>query len=140
MEFSVTSIHDLKDVSVYLLNLLNSSSVVVLEGEMGAGKTTFVQETLKAMGIEELNGSPTYSLINQYKSLFFGDVFHLDLYRLKSLEEVFDIGIEDILYQNAISFIEWPEIMQELLPDNTIWVYISITENNNRIITIKNEN
>ena len=140
MEFSVTSIHDLKDVSVYLLNLLNSSSVVVLEGEMGAGKTTFVQETLKAMGIEELNGSPTYSLINQYKSLFFGDVFHLDLYRLKSLEEVFDIGIEDILYQNAISFIEWQEIMQELLPDNTIWVYIRITENNNRIITIKNEN
>lgn len=140
MEFSVSSIQDLKEVSLYVLNLLQSDSVVAFEGQMGAGKTTFVQETLKAMGIEELDGSPTYSLVNQYKSPFFGDVYHLDLYRLKTMEEVFDIGIEDILYQNAISFIEWPEIMQELLPDNTIWVYIRITENNNRIITIKNEN
>lgn len=140
MEFSVSSIQDLKEVSLYVLNLLQSDSVVAFEGQMGAGKTTFVQETLKAMGIEELDGSPTYSLVNQYKSAFFGDVYHLDLYRLKTMEEVFDIGIEDILYQNAISFIEWPEIMQELLPDNTIWVYIRITENNNRIITIKNEN
>lgn len=140
MEFSVSSIQDLKEASLYVLNLLQSDSVVAFEGQMGAGKTTFVQETLKAMGIEELDGSPTYSLVNQYKSPFFGDVYHLDLYRLKTMEEVFDIGIEDILYQNAISFIEWPEIMQELLPDNTIWVYIRITENNNRIITIKNEN
>jgi tRNA threonylcarbamoyladenosine biosynthesis protein TsaE len=140
MEFSVSSIQDLKEVSLYVLNLLQSDSVVAFEGQMGAGKTTFVQETLKAMGIEELDGSPTYSLVNQYKSPFFGDIYHLDLYRLKTMEEVFDIGIEDILYQNAISFIEWPEIMQELLPDNTIWVYIRITENNNRIITIKNEN
>lgn len=140
MEFSVSSIQDLKEVSLYVLNLLQSDSVVAFEGQMGAGKTTFVQETLKAMGIEELDGSPTYSLVNQYKSPFFGDVYHLDLYRLKTMDEVFDIGIEDILYQNAISFIEWPEIMQELLPDNTIWVYIRITENNNRIITIKNEN
>jgi tRNA threonylcarbamoyladenosine biosynthesis protein TsaE len=92
------------------------------------------------MGIEELEGSPTYSLINQYESPFYGTVYHLDLYRLNSLEEIFDIGIEELLYQKCICLIEWPEKMIELLPDNTIWVYLRVEEDFSRTITIKNDN
>jgi tRNA threonylcarbamoyladenosine biosynthesis protein TsaE len=138
--YSVNSIDSLKDIVIDLLELLNDHQVVALEGQMGAGKTTFVQQVLKAMGIEELDGSPTYSLINQYESRFYGTVYHLDLYRLNSLEEIFDIGIEELLYQKCICLIEWPEKMIELLPDNTIWVYIRVEEDFSRTITIKNDN
>ena len=138
--YSVNSIDSLKDIVIDLLELLNDHQVVALEGQMGAGKTTFVQQVLRAMGIEELEGSPTYSLVNQYESTFFGTVYHLDLYRLNSLEEIFDIGIEELLYQKCICLIEWPEKMIELLPDNTIWVYLRVEEDFSRTITIKNDN
>jgi len=138
--YSVNSIDSLKEIVIDLLELLNDHQIVALEGQMGAGKTTFVQQVLKAMGIEELDGSPTYSLINQYESPFFGTVYHLDLYRLNSLEEIFDIGIEELLYQKCICLIEWPEKMIELLPDNTIWVYLRVEEDFSRTITIKNDN
>jgi tRNA threonylcarbamoyladenosine biosynthesis protein TsaE len=138
--YSVNSIDSLKDIVIDLLELLNDHQIVALEGQMGAGKTTVVQQVLKAMGIEELDGSPTYSLINQYESPFYGTVYHLDLYRLNSLEEIFDIGIEELLYQKCICLIEWPEKMIELLPDNTIWVYLRIEEDFSRTITIKNDN
>ena len=137
--YSVNSIDSLKDIVFDLLELLNDHQVVALEGQMGAGKTTFVQQVLKAMGIVELDGSPTYSLINQYESPFYGTVYHLDLYRLNSLEEIFDIGIEELLDQKCICLIEWPEKMIELLPDNTIWVYLRVEEDLSRIITIKHE-
>ncbi len=138
--YSVTSVDSLKPIAVELLSLLSESHVVALEGQMGAGKTTFVQQVLKSMGVEELDGSPTYSLINQYESPFYGTVYHLDLYRLNSLEEIFDIGIEELLYQKCICLIEWPEKMIELLPDNTIWVYLRVEEDLSRTITIKNDN
>jgi len=137
--FSVNTIDSLKDVAVELLSLLKENQVIALEGQMGAGKTTLVQQVLKSMGIDELEGSPTYSLINQYESPFFGSVYHLDLYRLNNLEEVFDIGIEELLYQKCICLIEWPEKMMELLPDNTIWVYLRVEEDLSRTITIKND-
>jgi len=139
-KYSVCSVDSLKPIAVELLKLLSDSHIVALEGQMGAGKTTFVQQVLKSMGVEELDGSPTYSLINQYESLFYGTVYHLDLYRLNSLEEIFDIGIEELLYQKCICLIEWPEKMIELLPDNTIWVYLRVEEDLSRTITIKNDN
>ena len=138
--YSVTSVDSLKPIAVELLALFHESHIVALEGQMGAGKTTFVQQVLKSMGIEELDGSPTYSLINQYESPFYGTVYHLDLYRLNSLEEIFDIGIEELLYQKCICLIEWPEKMIELLPDNTIWVYLRVEDDLSRTITIKNDN
>ncbi len=138
--YSVNSVDSLKPIAVELLALLSESHIVALEGQMGAGKTTFVQQVLKSMGVEELDGSPTYSLINQYESTFYGTVYHLDLYRLNSLEEIFDIGIEELLYQKCICLIEWPEKMIELLPDNIIWVYLRVEEDLSRTITIKNDN
>ncbi len=137
--FSVNTIDSLKVVAVELLTFLKESQVIAFEGQMGAGKTTLVQQILKSMGIDDLEGSPTYSLINQYESPFFGSVYHLDLYRLNNLEEVFDIGIEELLYQKCICLIEWPEKMIELLPDNTIWVYLRVEEDLSRTITIKND-
>ena len=139
MDFHITSLYDLKSPAIYLAELLNEHKIIALEGQMGAGKTTFVQTVLKSIGVEELEGSPTYSLINEYQSTLLGKVYHLDLYRLNSIEEVYDIGIEELLYQNVVCFIEWPEKMLEMLPDNTIWVYLRVEEDLSRIITIKHE-
>ncbi len=140
MDYSVQDLDGLRPIALELLEQLKSALIVVLVGEMGAGKTTFTQSVLRAMGIEDLEGSPTYSLINEYESPYFGKVYHMDLYRLNSLEEALDIGIEELLYQNVICFIEWPEKISELLPDNTIWVYLRANEDLSRIITIKDEN
>jgi tRNA threonylcarbamoyladenosine biosynthesis protein TsaE len=140
VDYSVQDLDGLRPIALELLEQLKSASIVVLVGEMGAGKTTFTQSVLRAMGIEDLEGSPTYSLINEYESPYFGKVYHMDLYRLNSLEEALDIGIEELLYQNVICFIEWPEKISELLPDNTIWVYLRANEDLSRIITIKDEN
>ncbi len=140
MDYSVQDLDGLRPIALELLEQLKSALIVVLVGEMGAGKTTFTQSVLRAMGIEDLEGSPTYSLINEYESPYFGKVYHMDLYRLNSLDEALDIGIEELLYQNVICFIEWPEKIKELLPDNTIWVYLRANEDLSRIITIKDEN
>ena len=139
MDFHITTLQDLKAPAIYLADLLYDHKIVALEGQMGAGKTTFVQTILKSIGVEELEGSPTYSLINEYQSSLLGKVYHLDLYRLNSIDEVYDIGIEELLYQNVVCFIEWPEKMHEMLPDNTIWVYLRVEEDLSRIITIKHE-
>ena len=140
MEYILNDLDGIRPIALDLLERLQTGSIVVLVGEMGAGKTTFTQSVLRAMGIEDLEGSPTYSLINEYESPYFGKVYHMDLYRLNSLDEALDIGIEELLYQNVICFIEWPEKIKELLPDNTIWVYLRANEDLSRIITIKDEN
>jgi tRNA threonylcarbamoyladenosine biosynthesis protein TsaE len=89
------------------------------------------------MGVEHLEGSPTYSLVNVYDSPVYGKVFHFDLYRLKSQTEAYDIGIEEMLYGGGICFIEWPEKIAEILPENTVSVYIRKNPDNSRILKIE---
>lgn len=134
MEFVVQKIEDLPNVAKALLDGLEGRKVVAFDGQMGAGKTTFIQAILRAMGIEQTDGSPTYSLVNVYKSPFYGDVFHFDLYRLKSETEAFDIGIEEMLYSEGICFIEWPDKVEFLLPEDAVNVKIRLNEDLDRVI------
>lgn len=134
MEFVIHDISDLPAVAKALLENLGTSHVIAFDGQMGAGKTTFIQTVLRAMGIEETHGSPTYSLVNEYKSAFYGTVFHFDLYRLNSEEEAYDIGIEEMLYGSAYCFIEWPDKIEHLLPEDTIFVKIRLNEDLDRVI------
>jgi tRNA threonylcarbamoyladenosine biosynthesis protein TsaE len=107
---------------------------------MGAGKTTFILSLLRAMGIEDPDGSPTYSLVNVYDSPMFGRVYHFDFYRIDSLEEAYDIGVEEMLYGDGLCFIEWPEKIKELLPDNVIWSYIRVNQDGSRTLSIDYDN
>ena len=88
------------------------------------------------MGIEDAEGSPTYSLVNNYTSEMFGKIYHFDLYRIEDELEALDIGIEEMLYSGDVCFIEWPEKIRNLLPDNVIWSYIRRNEDNSRTLTI----
>jgi tRNA threonylcarbamoyladenosine biosynthesis protein TsaE len=135
MEFVAENLHDLPAIAKALLDNLGESNVIAFDGQMGAGKTTFIQNILRAMGIENTHGSPTYSIVYEYKSPFYGAVFHFDLYRLNSQEEAFDIGIEEMIYGGGICFIEWPDKILHLLPENAIFVKIRLNEDLNRVFS-----
>lgn len=137
MQFTIHSLHEIQDVAARFLSELEHRKVFAFDAEMGTGKTTFILALLKAMGIEEVDGSPTYSLVNSYESNMYGKVYHFDVYRLKNEEEACDIGIEEMLYDGSYCFIEWPEKIKNLLPDNTIWVYIRKNEANERLISVE---
>lgn len=134
-QFIARHVDDLPHIAQQLLESSSSTRIFTFSAEMGAGKTTFIQAILRAMGIENPDGSPTYSLVNLYNSPFYGSVYHFDLYRLNSLEEAFDIGIEDILYNGDYCFIEWPQLVEPILPETSISVNIQLNEDLERVIS-----
>ena len=136
----MTVIYSLEEINAIAKQILATPSlkkIITFHAQMGAGKTTFISALLSAMGIQELEGSPTYSLVNTYDSAMYGKVYHFDVFRLKDEREAFDIGIEEMLYNGGICFIEWPEKIANLLPDNTIWVYIRKLDDNSRTLTVE---
>ena len=137
MTFQIQHLEDIPATAQLFLEAFLHNKVFAFDGEMGAGKTTFISALLSAMGIQELEGSPTYSLVNTYDSAMYGKVYHFDVFRLKDEREAFDIGIEEMLYNGGICFIEWPEKIANLLPDNTIWVYIRKLDDNSRTLTVE---
>lgn len=134
--YHIHSLDDLPRVAKEFMEDFGHRKVFAFDAPMGAGKTTFILSVLNAMGIEDAEGSPTYSLVNVYDSPMYGKVYHFDVYRLQSEEEAYDIGIEEMLYSDGICLIEWPEKIESLLPDNTIWSYISRNDDNTRTLTV----
>ena len=111
--YNISSIDQLAAIAIDVLNK-SSSKIFLFYGELGAGKTTFIKVLCKVLGVEELVSSPTYALINEYKSST-DTLYHMDLYRLKSVEEAYDIGIEDYLYSGNFCFIEWPQTIEGII-------------------------
>jgi len=130
--FSVPSIADLPELAKELIRDFGDSKTWVFQGEMGAGKTTLIQAILCELGIGELEGSPTYSLVNEYITPKGESVYHFDLYRLNKPHEALDIGIEEMLYDGGLCLIEWPEIIEDLLPEETFWFNLSILDDNQK--------
>ncbi|MDI9339914.1 MAG: tRNA (adenosine(37)-N6)-threonylcarbamoyltransferase complex ATPase subunit type 1 TsaE [Sediminibacterium sp.] len=108
-----------------LLSVLPAPSIVLLEGQMGAGKTTLVKQICQLLGVTDGISSPTYSIVNEYQGKDHL-IFHFDLYRLKDVQELMDMGFEDYLYQNAWVFIEWPELAEPFLPDQYVHLNLAV--------------
>jgi tRNA threonylcarbamoyladenosine biosynthesis protein TsaE len=136
MEIHIQSLQDLPHSAKTFLDEVGHRKVFAFDAEMGMGKTTFIISLLSAMGVEDTQGSPTYSLVNVYDSQMFGKVYHFDLYRIEDEIEALDIGIEEMLYGDGVCLIEWPEKIKNLLPDNTIWSYIRKNGDDSRTLTI----
>lgn len=137
MEIQIESVEDLPRAAQLFLEQFDHRKIFLFSAEMGAGKTTFISALLNAMGIDDVGGSPTYSLVNVYESPMYGKIYHFDLYRIEDETEALDIGVEEMLYSGGMCFIEWPEKISNLLPDNVIWSYIRINEDNTRTITVE---
>lgn len=136
-EIQINSLDDLTGAAKFFLDLIGDNKVFAFDAKMGVGKTTFITALLKSMGIENPDGSPTYSLVNVYDSPMYGQIYHFDLYRIEDEVEALDIGIEEMLYGDGVCLIEWPEKIKNLLPDETIWSYIRMNEDNSRTITVE---
>jgi len=108
-----------------ILTAFPDSRVFALYGKMGAGKTTLVKEFCRCLGVTDEVQSPTFSIINEYRTAKGESVYHFDFYRIAKIEEVFDIGYEDYIYSGCYCFLEWPELAEDLLPEGTVRMEIS---------------
>ena len=105
---------------------MGESTVFAFYGKMGAGKTTFIKAVCEELGVEDVITSPTFAIVNEYRSATTDELlYHFDFYRIKKIEEVYDMGYEDYFYSGALCFIEWPELVEELLPEDAVKVEIS---------------
>ncbi|WGH76073.1 tRNA (adenosine(37)-N6)-threonylcarbamoyltransferase complex ATPase subunit type 1 TsaE [Tenacibaculum tangerinum] len=112
--------------------------ILLFYGEMGVGKTTLIKEICNVLGAEDIAHSPTFSLVNEYKTDTNNTIYHFDFYRIEDEEEAYDMGIEDYLYSNHWCLIEWPENVKNLLPLDVASISISLLEDGQRNISIKN--
>jgi len=116
--------------------LMGDTTVFAFYGKMGAGKTTFIKALCKVLGVTEEVNSPTFAIINEYRSDTTAElIYHFDFYRIKKIEEVFDLGYEDYFYCGALCFIEWPELIEDLLPSDTLRVKIEEQPDGSRLLS-----
>lgn len=119
------SLSELPKVAVEVVQLLDTSKIVLFYGHMGAGKTTFINVLCKELRIEGDTSSPTFSIVNEYLTETHKTIYHFDFYRLKSEMEAYDLGYEDYLYSGNVCLIEWPEKIASLLPEDVIEFHIN---------------
>ena len=136
MELQITSLEEIGTVAEEFVRLaMQEDTVFAFNGQMGAGKTTFIKALCEALGVSETVTSPTFSIVNEYRADETGElIYHFDFYRIKKLDEAYDMGCEDYFYSGAVCFIEWPELVEELLPGNTVWVDIRVNDDESRTI------
>jgi tRNA threonylcarbamoyladenosine biosynthesis protein TsaE len=131
---NISSLQELDNAAAQFLKLVGEHAVIAFSGEMGAGKTTFIQALCRNLGIKVEVNSPTFSLVNEYFTPVGDSIFHFDLYRIETPDELFDMGYEEYFYSGSLCLIEWPEKARNLIPDDALWVHIVIGENEARLI------
>ena len=129
------SLHEI-DAAAKQVLAANLKKVILLNGEMGAGKTTFIKALCRAIGIDDVMSSPTFSLVNEYVSSNGTVVYHFDVYRLKNETEALDMGIEEYLYSGNYCFIEWAEKIPNLIPENHSTISLSVLPDGNRLLAL----
>ena len=133
MEIKIQHIEEIREAARQFVNHIGDRRVFAFYGEMGAGKTTFIKAICEELGVEDVITSPTFAIVNEYTSSD-GPIYHFDIYRIKKLEEVYDMGFEDYFYSGALCFIEWPELIEEVLPEDAVKVSIKEEEDGTRAI------
>ncbi len=142
LEISIISLEELPVLAKAILQFAEHRKVFAFYAQMGAGKTTLIKEICKHLGSTDNFSSPTYSVVNEYAAvsnsasgISYSKIFHMDCYRLKNLEEALDIGIDDYIYSENYCFIEWPELIEPILPADVVKISI-LADDNMREVTI----
>lgn len=135
---TIRDLDSIREAAKEFIAHMDDRTVYAFYGNMGAGKTTFIKAICEELGVEDVINSPTFALINEYRSSDSGElIYHFDFYRINKLSEAEDIGTEDYFYSGALCFIEWPEKIDELLPGDVVNVRISENENGSRTVTVE---
>jgi tRNA threonylcarbamoyladenosine biosynthesis protein TsaE len=137
MTFQIKSLDTIRETAREFINSMGGRTVFAFYGSMGAGKTTFVKAVCEELGVKDVVNSPTFAIINEYETEGKAPIFHFDFYRINKPEEAFDFGYEDYFYSGSICFIEWPEKIEALLPENCVKVTIEEQPDGSRKIEVE---
>ncbi|KGI21560.1 tRNA (adenosine(37)-N6)-threonylcarbamoyltransferase complex ATPase subunit type 1 TsaE [Hoylesella timonensis] len=136
MDIKIESLDHIHEAAQQFIDNMGKGNVFAFYGKMGAGKTTFIKAICECLQVDDVITSPTFSIVNEYYSNKLDDsIYHFDFYRIKKVEEVFDMGYEDYFYSGRLCFLEWPELIEDLLPKDAVKVHIMEQEDGSRLIT-----
>ncbi len=133
----ITSEDGLKEVAEAIIEATGRRTVVVFRGEMGAGKTTLIREIASQLGVGDTVTSPTFAIVNQYKGVGDRNIYHFDFYRINDIREAYDFGYEEYFYSGDLCLVEWPEKIEQLLPENVVTVRITVDDETSRTFEIE---
>lgn len=137
MNLKIESLDKINEVATDFIKSMGDNTVFAFRGEMGAGKTTFIKAICENLGVSDTINSPTFAIVNEYRSDSGELIYHFDFYRINKIEEVFDFGYEDYFYSGSLCFIEWPEKIESLLPKDTVNVFIKELEDGSREVKVE---
>ena len=155
MKIEISNLENIREAARQFIDNMGESTVFAFYGKMGAGKTTFIKAICEELGVEDVITSPTFAIVNEYTipqhpspitqhpspitqhPSPITQVYHFDFYRIKKIEEVFDMGFEDYFYSDALCLIEWPELIEEVLPEDTAKVLIKVNSDGTRCVTLE---
>ena len=135
MDIQIKSLDNIQEAAKTFLQNMGNARVFAFYGKMGAGKTTFIKALCEQLGVEDVITSPTFALVNEYTSGKGEPIYHFDFYRIKKIEEVYDMGYEDYFYSGNLCLLEWPELIEDLLPEDAVKVTITEKEDGSRIMS-----
>ncbi len=134
MQIKIESLDNIHTAAKEFLAHMGNGKVFAFYGKMGAGKTTFIKAVCEALGVTDVITSPTFAIVNEYTTADNSSIYHFDFYRIKKIDEVYDMGYEDYFYSGRLCFLEWPELIEDLLPEDAVKVSIAMQEDGSRII------
>lgn len=135
MKISIKSLDSIHEAAREFIKNMGTGYVFAFYGKMGAGKTTFIKAVCEELGVDDVITSPTFAIVNDYtSSKDDSHIFHFDFYRIKKLEEVYDMGYEDYFYSGSLCFIEWPELIEDILPGDAVKVTVTQNEDGGRVV------
>lgn len=136
MNIKIESLDKIDEAALEFIRAMGVNTVFAFHGDMGAGKTTFIKAICENLGVSDTINSPTFAIVNEYRSDSGELIYHFDFYRINKIEEVFDFGYEDYFYSGSLCFIEWPEKVDTLLPKDTVNVYVKVQEDGSREVSL----
>ncbi|MCH3994481.1 MAG: tRNA (adenosine(37)-N6)-threonylcarbamoyltransferase complex ATPase subunit type 1 TsaE [Prevotella sp.] len=134
MKITINSLDDIHEAAKQFIKNMGKGNIFAFYGKMGAGKTTFIKAICEELGVEDVITSPTFAIVNEYTTKTGEPIYHFDFYRIKKIEEVYDLGYEDYFDSGHLCFLEWPELIDDLLPENATKVTISVEDDGSRVV------
>jgi len=136
MEIKIYSLNRIHEAAQQFLDAMKDRTIFAFYGKMGAGKTTFIKAICECLGVKDVINSPTFAIVNEYCAGNGEPIYHFDFYRIKKLEEVYDMGYEEYAYSGNLCLMEWPELIEDLLPENAVKVTIIENTDGSRVVSL----